>query len=160
MRNCKRDLKKKLKSLGMMKCLEDGRYKKGNKKVIPVYLQIFFKILILMPSRQKSSIGNKINNGRFIEITDEEIIGFVSDVVKGFDDWDKNIESELTDEKRKELDKNIIEYEKGKLQIEELDNADIYNDIECNYILLKLQLHMHCEDFQYWIKRTFENYFK
>lgn len=100
-RNLRRELKGKLEGLGYKDILENESYVQGNKKIFPKYILAFFEVLLLLPSGKKNYLGSKIKNGRFDEITEDEIENFEREMRESFQAYGKSIAVEGLDSNRK-----------------------------------------------------------
>ena len=110
-RNLKRDLKNLLKGLGYEDILKNELYTQENKKIFPEYILAFFEVLLLLPSGKKDTLGSKIKNRRFLEITEDEIEDFAEKIWETFQTYGKSIIVKgLESDRKKELDdmKNFL----------------------------------------------------
>ncbi|MDE6220306.1 MAG: hypothetical protein K2G51_07775, partial [Lachnospiraceae bacterium] len=152
-RNLKRDLKKLLEGLGDEGVLKNELYMQGNKKFFPEYILAFFEVLLFLPSGKKDTLGSKIKNKRFLEITEAEIAYFTGKMRESFQAYGKSIVVEgLESSRKKELDNMIDEAE----NLDEVEN-DWNNDVEEKYVYRRWELLSKAEMYAEEAKKVLEN---
>lgn len=152
-RNLKRDLKNLLKGLGYEDILKNELYIQENKKIFPEYILAFFEVLLLLPSGKKDTLGSKIKNRRFLEITEDEIEDFAEKIWETFQTYGKSIIVKgLESDRKKELDDMIDEAE----DLDEVEN-DWDSDVEEEYVHRRWELLSKAEMYAEEVKKVLEN---
>lgn len=152
-RNLKRDLKNLLKGLGYEDILKNELYTQENKKIFPEYILAFFEVLLLLPSGKKDTLGSKIKNRRFLEITEDEIEDFAEKIWETFQTYGKSIIVKgLESDRKKELDDMIDEAE----DLDEVEN-DWDSDVEEEYVHRRWELLSKAEMYAEEVKKVLEN---
>lgn len=152
-RNLKRDLKNLLKSLGYEDILKNELYTQENKKIFPEYILAFFEVLLLLPSGKKDTLGSKIKNRRFLEITEDEIEDFAEKIWETFQTYGKSIIVKgLESDRKKELDDMIDE----AADLDEVEN-DWDSDVEEEYVHRRWELLSKAEMYAEEVKKVLEN---
>lgn len=152
-RNLKRDLKNLLKGLGCEDILKNELYTQENKKIFPEYILAFFEVLLLLPSGKKDTLGSKIKNRRFLEITEDEIEDFAEKIWETFQTYGKSIIVKgLESDRKKELDDMIDEAE----DLDEVEN-DWDSDVEEEYVHRRWELLSKAEMYAEEVKKVLEN---
>ena len=152
-RNLKRDLKNLLKGLGYEDILKNELYIQENKKIFPEYILAFFEVLLLLPSGKKDTLGSKIKNRRFLEITEDEIEDFAEKIWETFKTYGKSIiDKGLESDRKKELDDMIDEAE----DLDEVEN-DWDSDVEEEYVHRRWELLSKAEMYAEEVKKVLEN---
>lgn len=152
-RNLKRDLKNLLKGLGYEDILKNELYTQENKKIFPEYILAFFEVLLLLPSGKKDTLGSKIKNRRFLEITEDEIEDFAEKIWETFQTYGKSIIVKgLESDRKKELDDMIDE----AADLDEVEN-DWDSDVEEEYVHRRWELLSKAEMYAEEVKKVLEN---
>lgn len=152
-RNLKRDLKNLLKGLGYEDILKNELYIQENKKIFPEYILAFFEVLLLLPSGKKDTLGSKIKNRRFLEITEDEIEDFAEKIWETFQTYGKSIIVKgLESDRKKELDDMIDE----AADLDEVEN-DWDSDVEEEYVHRRWELLSKAEMYAEEVKKVLEN---
>jgi hypothetical protein len=152
-RNLKRDLKNLLKGLGCEDILKNELYTQENKKIFPEYILAFFEVLLLLPSGKKDTLGSKIKNRRFLEITEDEIEDFAEKIWETFQTYGKSIIVKgLESDRKKELDDMIDE----AADLDEVEN-DWDSDVEEEYVHRRWELLSKAEMYAEEVKKVLEN---
>ena len=152
-RNLKQDLKNLLKGLGYEDILKNELYIQENKKIFPEYILAFFEVLLLLPSGKKDTLGSKIKNRRFLEITEDEIEDFAEKIWETFQTYGKSIIVKgLESDRKKELDDMIDE----AADLDEVEN-DWDSDVEEEYVHRRWELLSKAEMYAEEVKKVLEN---
>ena len=152
-RNLKRDLKNLLKGLGYEDILKNELYTQENKKIFPEYILAFFEVLLLLPSGKKDTLGSKIKNRRFLEITEDEIEDFAEKIWETFQTYGKSIIVKgLESDRKKELDDRSDE----AADLDEVEN-DWDSDVEEEYVHRRWELLSKAEMYAEEVKKVLEN---
>ncbi len=157
-RNLKRDLKNLLKGLGYEDILKNELYTQENKKIFPEYILAFFEVLLLLPSGKKDTLGSKIKNRRFLEITEDEIEDFAEKIWETFQTYGKSIIVKgLESDRKKELDDMIDEAMIDEAaDLDEVEN-DWDSDVEEEYVHRRWELLSKAEMYAEEVKKVLEN---
>lgn len=142
-----------LKGLGYEDILKNELYTQENKKIFPEYILAFFEVLLLLPSGKKDTLGSKIKNRRFLEITEDEIEDFAEKIWETFQTYGKSIIVKgLESDRKKELDDMIDE----AADLDEVEN-DWDSDVEEEYVHRRWELLSKAEMYAEEVKKVLEN---
>ena len=155
-KNCKNELRKILKALGMIDILDDERYKKNNKKLFPIHFQVLCKTLLMQNRSTKDDFVYKIKNKKWDDIKESEIEEFTKKMAIELLCWftDLEYQSETECERDKEaLDEIFLEIEEQMLEdctteyIDELKEGKAYTSRELEYLKTKFWIRQQCNVF-------------